>query len=162
MKVALLEERLQVRRVERGDAELISSHRRRMFAEDGRPQEELDAMSGPFLAWIEERLADGRYVGFLVEEAGQVIAGIGLMVIDWPPHFLHPASSQRGYICNVFVEREHRGKGLAAMLMERAEEEFRRRGVTYLVLHASKLGRPVYERLGWQNTAEMAKRLPVE
>ena len=153
---------MQVRRVEVGDADLISSHRRRMFAEDGRPEEELDALSGPFRAWIEERLEDGRYFGFLIEDAGEVIAGIGLMVIDWPPHFLHPTSSQRGYVCNVFVEREHRGKGLAAMLMERAEEEFRRRGVTYLVLHASKLGRPVYEKLGWKDTREMSKRLAPE
>ena len=153
---------MQIRRVGVGDAELIASHRRRMFAEDGRPEEELDALSEPFRQWIEERLEDGRYFGFLVEEAGEVIAGIGLMVIDWPPHFLHPTSSQRGYVCNVFVEREHRGKGLAAMLMERAEEEFRRRGVTYLVLHASKLGRPVYEKLGWKDTREMSKRLAPE
>ena len=151
-----------VRSVRVGDAELILSHRRRMFAEDGRPEEELEAMSGPFRTWIEERLEDGRYFGFLVEEAGEVIAGIGLMILDWPPHFLHPTSSQRGYVCNVYVEREHRGKGLAKLLMQHAEEEFQRRGVSYLVLHASKLGRPVYEKLGWKDTREMSKRLAAE
>ncbi len=133
-----------------------------MFAEDGRPEEELALMSVAFRAWIKPRLEDGRYFGFLVEEAGEVIAGIGLMIIDWPPHFLHPESAERGYICNVFVEPEHRGKGLARMLMLRAEEEFGQRGVSYLVLHASKLGRPLYEKLGWKDTREMAKRLVVE
>ena len=151
-----------VRSVRPGDGEVIGGHRRRMFAEDGRPEEELALMSVAFRAWIKPRLEDGRYFGFLVEEAGEVIAGIGLMIIDWPPHFLHPESAERGYICNVFVEPEHRGTGLARMLMLRAEEEFGQRGVSYLVLHASKLGRPVYEKLGWKDTREMAKRLVVE
>jgi GNAT superfamily N-acetyltransferase len=158
----LLDEKWVVRSVRPGDGGVIGGHRRRMFAEDGRPEEELAPMSEAFRVWIEPRLEDGRYFGFLVEEAGEVNAGIGLMIIDWPPHFLHPKSAQRGYICNVFVEPEHRGKGLATMLMKQAEEEFRRRGVSFLELHASKLGRPVYERLGWQNSVEMVKRLAGE
>jgi predicted acetyltransferase len=80
-----------------------------------------------------------------------------LFILDWPPHFLHPDSSERGYVLNVFVEPEYRGHGLARELMRRAEDEFKRRGVHFLVLHASKLGRPVYEKTGWEQTAEMAK-----
>ena len=139
--------------------ELICSHRARMFAEAGRPEDELRVMAEFFREWLRPRLEDGRYFGFLVEESGAVVAGIGLMLIDWPPHFLHPTSSQRGYVLNVFVEKEHRGRAIATELMFLAEQEFARRGVSYLVLHASEQGRPVYEKLGWRNTTEMCKKL---
>ena len=45
------------------------------------------------------------------------------------------------------------------MLMELGEAEFCKRGVSYGVLHATKMGRPLYEQLGWSATSEMAKSL---
>lgn len=130
-----------------------------MFAENEVAFSALDAMAGPFAAWLAPRLADGRYFGLMAEEDGVVIAGIGLILLDFPPHFLHPESGLRGYILNVYVEPSHRGQGLAKELVLRGEEEFRRRGVVFEVLHASKMGRPVYEGLGWMNMPEMGKAL---
>lgn len=148
-----------IRPVRTGDLAAVCVHRRRMFEEAGFAAATLDEMDGPFAAWLAPRLEDGRYFGFVAEDEGAVIAGIGLVLLDWPPHPLHPATMQRGYILNVFVEPAYHGRGLALELMLRAEEEFRTRGVTYAVLHASALGRPVYEKLGWAATAEMAKAL---
>ena len=34
-----------------------------------------------------------------------------------------------------------------------------RRGVTFAILHATAMGRPLYERLGWAATSEMSKPL---
>lgn len=68
--------------------------------------------------------------------SGEAVAGLGMMVIDWPPHPSHPTQSTRGYILNVFVEPEHRGQGLARALMDLAMEEARRRGLDHLILHA--------------------------
>ena len=119
----------------------------------------LDAMREPFAAWLAPRLEDGRYFGFVAEDGGAVVAGIGLILLDWPPHFLHPESGVRGYILNVYVEAEYRGQGLAQELMQHAEEAFRERGVAFEVLHASQMGRPVYEKLGWAVMPEMGKAL---
>lgn len=116
-------------------------------------------MRDPFAAWLAPRLADGRYFGFVLENDGRVIAGVGLILLDWPPHFLHPYNAERGYILNVFVEPEYRGQGLAKKLMVLADEEFCRRGVAFAVLHASDMGRPVYEGLGWMAMPEMGKAL---
>ena len=112
-----------------------------------------------FAVWVAAGLEDDSYFGFMAEDAGVVVAGIGLMLIEWPPHPLHPESSHRGYILNLFVDPGYRRQGLAGRLMESAEAEFRRRGVSYAVLHASKMGRPVYEGLGWVESPEMAKVL---
>jgi hypothetical protein len=45
------------------------------------------------------------------------------------------------------------------MLMELGEAELRKRGVSYGVLHATRMGKPLYERIGWAGTSEMAKLL---
>ena len=130
-----------------------------MFEEAGFPASALDLMDESFPAWLAPRLGDGRYFGFVAEDEGAVAGGIGLVLLEWPPHPLHPTAEKRGYILNVFVEPEYRGRGLAQELMLRAEDEFRMRGVTFAVLHASAMGRPVYERLGWDATSEMSKGL---
>jgi len=130
-----------------------------MFAENKVPLVDLDAMAEPFAAWLIPRLADGRYFGFVAEAGGRIVAGVGLMLLDWPPHSLHPESALRGYILNVYVEPKFRGAGLAKELMHRAEDEFRRRGVGFEVLHASAMGRALYEGLGWSAMPEMGKAL---
>ncbi len=82
------------------------------------------------------------------------------MLIDWPPHPLHPTNDRRGYVLNLFVEAEHRRKGLARRLMQLAEEELVKRGVSLLVLHATEKGRPLYSELGWvAGSAEMIKQV---
>jgi GNAT superfamily N-acetyltransferase len=138
------------------DRELICEHRERMFAESGRSRESLQPMTAAFRQWLVPRLADGSYFGWVLEDAGLVVAGLGMMVIDWPPHPSHPADDRRAYILNVFVEPEHRRKGLAKQLMALAEEKARQLGLRYAILHSTRQGRPLYEALGWRPTSEMA------
>lgn len=116
-------------------------------------------MTAHFRAWVEPRLLDGSYFGFVLLDDGAPVAGIGLMLIDWPPHPEHPTQDQRGYVLNVFVEPAYRNRGLARELMKLAEAEFVRRGVHYAVLHATDKGRPLYQGLCWNGTTEMAKTL---
>jgi ribosomal protein S18 acetylase RimI-like enzyme len=144
------------------DLELICRHREEMFRESnapGRSDDMLRTMTASFRSWLAPRLRDGSYFGSIVEEGGKAIAGIGLMLIDWPPHPSHPDEDKRGYVLNVYVEPAHRGRGLAKMLMREAEAEFARRGVSFAILHATRMGRPLYEKIGWAQTAEMSKQM---
>jgi hypothetical protein len=43
--------------------------------------------------------------------------------------------------------------------MRLAGDEGRRRGLELMVLHATAMGRPMYEKLGWTQTAEMSLSL---
>jgi GNAT superfamily N-acetyltransferase len=130
-----------------------------MFVEMGTDAAVLDLASDSFAVWLAPRLADGRYFGTIAEDAGVVVAGMGLSMYDWPPGPLHPASDQRALVSNVFVEPEYRGRGIATELMRRAEMELKRRGVAFAMLTASVAGRPVYEKLGWKATNDMSKVL---
>lgn len=150
---------LQVRRLVPDDLELICRHREAMFLEAGGDPAALRVMTEHFRPWLRVRLEDGRYYGFMVMDEGSLAAGIGLMSIDWPPHPAHPTQDQRGYVLNVYVEPAYRRRGLATALMKLAEAEFARRDLGFAVLHATEVGRPVYQALGWAATREMTKTL---
>ena len=142
------------------DFETIQRHRESMFRDSGRPDEVIAELKAPFAAWLAPRLSDGRYFGWLVEDAGAVVAGLGMMEIEWPPHPSHPTSDKRGYILNVYVEPSHRRQGLARRLMDAAMVEAKARGLEYIVLHATEQGRPLYTSLGWASSREMAISVP--
>lgn len=148
-----------VRPVVPSDIDLICRHRKEMFREAGSPEANLKAMADPFRTWLAARLNEETYFGFVTEDDGRPIAAIGLMVIDWPPHPLHPNEDCRGYVLNLYVEPLYRGQGIARDLMRLSDAEFARRGITYATLHATAAGRRVYEQIGWASTTEMAKAL---
>ncbi|MGY4495433.1 GNAT family N-acetyltransferase [Pseudomonas sp. TE3610] len=148
---------LKCRPVGPEDADMIAMHRQTMFLEAGGEPDALRVMTEHFRPWLQDRLDDGRYYGFVLCDADQAVASIGLMTIDWPPHPSHPTMDRRGYVLNVFVEPAYRRRGLASALMQIAEAEFAGRGITFAVLHATAVGKPVYEQIGWMGTSEMAK-----
>ena len=153
---------ISTRPVRVDDLDLVCEHRERMFRESnspGRTEAILATQTAHFRPWLAMRLGKGSYFGYVVEDHGKPIAGIGLMVIDWPPGPSHPMHDKRGYVLNVFVEPSHRKQGIARALMDRADREFASRGVAFAILHATKMGRPLYEQLGWSATSEMAKSL---
>ena len=133
------------------DADIVTAQRGAMFAEMGVENGEAIANFRP---WVRSRLESGYYLGWLVEYGGQVVAGAGLMLLDWPPHFTDP-NPLRGYLLNVYVGTQHRGRGLARTLTQAAMSESARRGIRVLSLHASRFGKPLYEGLGFVPTNEM-------
>jgi GNAT superfamily N-acetyltransferase len=141
------------------DAELIARQRRRMFVDAGQREDgELQEMMENFVVWVRPRLADGSYVGWLVEDGGRTVAGAGMWMMDFPPHFFD-AAPLRAYLLNFYVEPESRGKGLAYRLLKLSLAAAKERGVKVVTLHASKFGRPIYERNGFVQSTEMMLRL---
>jgi GNAT superfamily N-acetyltransferase len=106
-----------------------------------------------FKDWLKPGLDDGAYFGWIAQVDGIDVAGLRMMVIDWPPHPSHPLQARRGYILNVFVEPFRRGQGLAQMLMKIAMEEAKRRDLEYLILHATAMAMPMPARMFSQRSA---------
>lgn len=149
----------KVRAVGPGDLEAICRHRHEMFKASGRTDAIVAPMTDNFRKWLQPRLADGRYFGWFVLDDEEVIAGVGMMVLDWPPHPAHPDQGERGYVLNMFVEPRYRRLGHGKRLMELCHAEAERWGLTYSVLHATQQGRPLYEQMGWSPTTEMSRTL---
>jgi ribosomal protein S18 acetylase RimI-like enzyme len=137
------------------DAAIITEQRRRMFIDAGRADTQaLKNLSTRFEPWVKDMIAQGKYIGWLMEDGGKVIAGAGLMIMDWPPHPLDPGS-HRGYLLNVYVDPQYRRKKLGSQLVERALAEARQRNIRVVSLHSTEAGRPMYESNGFRPTDEM-------
>jgi ribosomal protein S18 acetylase RimI-like enzyme len=138
------------------DVALITAHRRAMFASMPNPDAAaLNAMGRAFEPWLKERMAQGKYLGWIVEDESRIAASAGMLIVDWPPHPLHPEGHERAYLLNVFVEPEFRRRGLANALVDQCMNEAARRGIHVVTLHSSDAGRPIYENLGFCATSEM-------
>ncbi|KWR88443.1 GNAT family N-acetyltransferase [Cupriavidus sp. IDO] len=148
---------MNVRTLGAQDLELVCWHREDMFRDAGCAEDVLQTMTQHFRNWLRPRLGDGTYFGFILSEDGQPVAGVGLMLIDWPPHPSHPAQDKRGYVLNLYVEPACRRRGLGHELMRLAEAELAGRGVKFAVLHATQKGHDLYAGLGWSGTTEMSK-----
>jgi GNAT superfamily N-acetyltransferase len=138
------------------DAETIVAHRRAMFSEMGyRDDEALDKMCDSFGPWLARKMQTGEYLAwFAVSADGVIAAGLGLWLMDWPPHMIGPGAP-RGNILNVYTEPHSRRLGLARLLMQTALAWCRDNGVRAVILHSSDEGRRLYESLGFESTNEM-------
>jgi GNAT superfamily N-acetyltransferase len=141
------------------DAALIARHRHSMFTDNAFATEEtLDAMDANFEPWVRERLADGRYVGMVIEEDGVALASAGIFFADFPPHFLD-VKAGRPYLTNFYSAPEARGRGFAKQLLAACVNVCRERGHELVVLHASPFGKPIYEKFGFEPSNEMMLKL---
>lgn len=145
-----------LRRHTPADAELITRQRGLMMQETYTYEpDKLDEMARHYRAWIERHLDAGTYLGWFYDTPEQVtIAGLGLWLIDWPPHPLD-TNGVRGYISNVYTDPTHRRQGLARLLMQEALRYCEEHQIRVVTLHASKFGRSLYESLGFEATNEM-------
>jgi GNAT superfamily N-acetyltransferase len=137
------------------DAELIGRQRRQMFLDAGHADDDLmAAMERAFVPWVRAKIAENNYIGWLASEDGTIVGGAGLWLMDFPPHFLD-AAPVRAYLLNFYTAPEFRGRGLANSLLDKCVDEARRRGCEVVTLHASKFGRPIYEKKGFRQNNEM-------
>lgn len=71
------------------------------------------------------------------------MGGVGIIKNDF-----HNRKDLTPNICALYVEREHRGKGIAGCLLRKACEEMRERGIHTLYLLTDHTS--FYERYGWE------------
>jgi len=100
-------------------------------------------------------VADGSYRGFLaVDSTGKTIGGGGIVISSWPG-ILGQRRPQRAMILNMYVDRDHRRRGVGRALMEAMITWCRENDFASVGLHASDEGRGLYEQLGFKPTTEM-------
>ena len=145
-----------IRRAVPSDLDTIMQHRRKMFLDMGRKDDaDLAASMATSRPFFSERLANGRYQAWLVENgAAEIVAGAGITIFDYHSSPLDP-SPRRPMMVNVFTERGHRRQGIARKLVELMIAWCRSEGFGSILLHASEEGKPLYDSLGFKPTNEM-------
>jgi GNAT superfamily N-acetyltransferase len=140
------------------DVDLLAQQRHQMFIDMGRPDDDLlHTVVANFRPWITRKLQNHEYLGWFAMAQDRVIAGAGLMLVDFAPTFKDPGTV-RGYLLNFYVEPKFRGQRVGRMLLDCAMAETRRRHIGVVTLHTSEPGRPLYEHFGFEPSNEMMFR----
>jgi GNAT superfamily N-acetyltransferase len=144
---------LDIHDVGPADAAVVTRHR---FAESGAP----DAERAAFEAWVAQRIASGSYLGRIASREGVVVAGAGIVLLDWGPTRGN-LSGVCGRIVAVHTEPAWRRRGIAGLLVRQAMNMAQGRGVRDFRLAASADGAGVYRGLGFRTyEAEMILKVP--
>jgi GNAT superfamily N-acetyltransferase len=138
------------------DIRVLIRHRRMMWWDMGRRDETaLAAMEEAAREYFSAAILDGSYRAFLaIGDGDQVVGGGGIVISPWPGVLGQP-QPRRAMILNMYVEREHRRRGVARALMNEMISWCREHEFCSVGLHASDEGRPLYEQLGFKPTSEM-------
>ncbi|MEC5218947.1 GNAT superfamily N-acetyltransferase [Actimicrobium sp. GrIS 1.19] len=110
-----------------------------------------------YLAWLELALAGGTYVGLVAKHEGDVIAGAGLVLLNWGPTRDDPGVL-RGRIVNVFTAPAWRRQGVAKHLLEELIQRGKQAGIGTFSLGASEEGAALYRQLGFVRYGEEMRR----
>lgn len=146
-----------IRMAEVQDAETLARHRAEMWLAMGDMKPEAyDKMREQSFFYFKEEIQRD-YIGWVVEkldgEEVEIIAGGGLILRRIPPFpedtGMVCESEKQAHILNVFVEVEHRGNGLARLIMTTILEWCSKENVKSITLNASVEGKPLYEKLGF-------------
>jgi GNAT superfamily N-acetyltransferase len=129
------------------DAAIISRHR---FPDE--PE-----FRPTYTAWLEDAIPRAVYLGWLLEVDGNVIAGAGLVILEWGPTWHNP-NPLAARIVNVFVEPDFRKQGFARKLVNRCLEETRTRNITHMNLSSTDMARGLYESLGFVTATNQMMR----
>ena len=135
-----------VRKATVEDAALLSEVRKLQLIDEGiAPNCDIDAELDTF---FKKWLVSKDFLQLIAEENGKLLSTAAIVYYDLPPSFTNKIGV-RGYVTNVYTAPEHRRKGLSKMLLEKILEDAKSRGIKKIWLGASKLGRPLYEKLGF-------------
>jgi GNAT superfamily N-acetyltransferase len=146
----------RIRQATVSDAPVIARHRVKMFQEMGElPPDDAPVVESASRRLLVAQLVSGEYVGWLVEDGGEVVAGAGVLLHEYYPTRANPRGRPTAYILNVYTEPGYRRQGLARQLISEILLWCGAHDIPRASLHASSVGRSVYEQLGFAPSNEM-------
>lgn len=138
------------------DLAVLVVHRHGMFSEIGhRTEEQIRRHDARYRRWARERLRSGELVGVIAEAPGDKVVGSGCIWFREEQPRPETTKMRSAYILSMYTDPSRRARGIGTSIVRRLLAIARRRGYGRVTLHASAMGRRVYERLGFEPANEM-------
>ncbi|HXD75538.1 MAG TPA: GNAT family N-acetyltransferase [Vicinamibacterales bacterium] len=140
----------RIRPATTADVEALVRHRLAMFAEMG-VSLDAPAVRQLFRDWLLKMMPAGEYLAWVCESGGgEVVAGVGITLLKWPPGPSAIAAERIAFVYNVYTEPAHRKRALARRLMDAVHAWCAGHGVGALALNAAPDARHLYESQGYR------------
>ena len=98
--------------------------------------------------YYERALREGTHTAILVFDGEEVVGAGGVSFYQVMPTW-HDPSGCKAYIMNMYTRPDHRRRGIARRTLDLLVGECRARGVGFIALEATSMGRALYEKYGF-------------
>lgn len=99
--------------------------------------------------YYEESLQSETHAAYLVFDEEKFVGAGGISFFRVMPTYHNP-TGRKAYIMNMYTVPKYRRKGAAYHTLELLIEEAKKRNISYISLEATDMGRPLYERYGFE------------
>lgn len=107
--------------------------------------------------FITQARVNQSFAGFLALSDDIPLGGACCHIVDRVyPAFRHTDALVLGYIWGVYVLPSVRGSGIGTSLVQTCMQHLKKQGCGRILLHAGERARPIYDRLGFKPTDELA------
>lgn len=137
---------------------LLADFYHRHWLDMGLPAEEVAPdWRAQALDFIAAARRENGFTGFVARRAGQPLGGACCHhVARAYPRFRASDAARTGYVWGLYVVPACRGRGIGTALVRACLDHLAAQGCGRVLLHSGDRSRPVYERLGFAATGELA------
>jgi GNAT superfamily N-acetyltransferase len=141
---------MNIRLADHSDIPVLVELRKKQLVDEGLT---LDSdVDIQFADYFTAAITDGSFISWVMEDNGEIIATSGVCFYSLPPTFANP-TGRIAYVTNIiYTKPEYRRKGIATGLLGMVIHEVKSRSYVSIRLHASKMGKSIYEKAGFIDT----------
>ena len=99
-------------------------------------------------AYYQKALQDGTHTACLVLDGDRFAGAGGISYYQVMPTYHNP-SGYKAYIMNMYTRPEYRRQGVARRTLDFLISDAKARGISFISLEATQMGRPLYENVGF-------------
>lgn len=128
---------------------LVSSRIKVLIAANKLPEDtDMSEIEQQSRDYYKQYLADGSHTAYLVYDGYKVIAAGGISYYRVMPTCDVP-TGKKACIMNMYTAPAYRRQGIAMKTLSLLIEDAKAKGITFISLEATDMGRPLYERYGF-------------
>ena len=98
--------------------------------------------------YYEQTLPQESHIAYLAYDGSRCVWTGGVCFYRVLPTYVKP-TGQKAYIINMYTDPEYRRRGIAMKILDKLVNASLRKGVRYISLEATTMGRPLYEKYGF-------------